>query len=219
MGGDLQLSQFPGVNWPLIRYADVVLMFAETENEINGGPTQAAKDALSLIRQRAFKQDSWASKVTHYVDSVSAGKESFFNAIVDERAWEFGGEMIRKGDLVRWNLLGSKISQMKEETYKIVNNDPKYANLVPDYIYWKTEADGETINILNPDYRLPNTTIAGYTKAAWLPLMSTAARTQFDTYFNNIANGYDATKNNHLYPIDDNILISSNGILTNDQLP
>jgi hypothetical protein len=219
MGGDLQLSQFTGVNWPLMRYADVVLMFAETENEINGGPTQAAKDALSLIRQRAFKQDSWASKVTHYVDSVSAGKESFFNAIVDERAWEFGGEMIRKGDLVRWNLLGSKISQMKEETYKIVNNDPKYANLVPDYIYWKTEADGETINILNPDYRLPNTTIAGYTKAAWLPLMSTAARTQFDTYFNNIANGYDATKNNHLYPIDDNILISSNGILTNDQLP
>ena len=219
MGGDLQTSQFTGVNWPLMRYADVVLMFAETENEINGHPTQAAKDALSLIRKRAFTQDQWASKVTHYVDSVSASKESFFNAIVNERAWELGGEMVRKGDLVRWNLLGSKIKQMKEETYKIIMNDPKYADLVPDYIFWKTKSDGETIDILNPDYRLPGTAIEGYTKTAWLPLISAAAKTQFDTYYNNIAHGYDATKNNHLYPIDENILISSNGVLTNDQLP
>jgi len=219
MGGDLKSSQFTGVNWPLMRYADVVLMFAETENEINGGPTQAAKDALALIRKRAFPQELWASKVTHYVDSVSTGKESFFNAIVDERAWEFGGEMLRKGDLVRWNLLGSKVNKMKEECQKIINNDPKYATLVPDYIFWKTESDGETINILNPDYRLPGTAISGYTRNNWIPLMSSAALTQYWGYVNNVAHGYDATKNNHLYPIDENIIISSNGVLTNDQLP
>jgi hypothetical protein len=219
MGGNLERTQFTGVNWPLMRYADVVLMFAETENEINGGPTQAAKDALALIRKRAFPQELWASKVTDYINSVSASKESFFNAIVDERAWEFGGESIRKNDLIRWNLLGTKINQMKGECQKIFNNDPKYANLVPDYIFWKRGSDGETIDILNPDYRLPSTAIEGYTRNTWFPALSSASKT---TFFNNlaiVAHGYDATKNNHLYPIDENIILSSNGVLTNDQLP
>jgi len=219
MGGDLATVQFTGVNWPLMRYADVVLMFAETENEINGGPTQAAKDALALIRKRAFPQDLWASKVTHYVDSVSASKESFFDAIVNERAWELGGEMVRKSDLIRWNIYGSKINQMKEENMKIFNNDPKYQNLVPDYIYWKTESDGETIKILNPDYRLPYTTYEGYTRTTWLPLTSAATKTNYNTLLGRLAHGYDPAKNNHLYPIDENIILSSNGVLTNDQLP
>lgn len=33
-------------------------------------------------------------------------KEDFFNAIVQERAWEFGGEKHRRYDLARWNLYG-----------------------------------------------------------------------------------------------------------------
>jgi hypothetical protein len=84
MGGDQKSATYTGVNWPLMRYADIVLMFAESENEING-PTQAAKEALSLIRQRAFPEELWYSKVVNYIDSVSTSKEDFFNAIVDER--------------------------------------------------------------------------------------------------------------------------------------
>ncbi|HBL75791.1 MAG: hypothetical protein A2W90_04630 [Bacteroidetes bacterium GWF2_42_66] len=217
MGGDLYAVTYTGVNWPMMRYADIVLMRAEAENEING-PTQIAKDALALVRKRAFPENLWPSKVTHYVDSVSVSKEAFFNAIVDERAWEFGGELLRKQDLVRWNLLGPKIRQMKEESQKLINNDPKYAN-VPDYIFWKRNADGETIDILNPDYRLPGTAITGYTRASHWPLMSVGSKTSFTTTMGYVANGYNEAKNNHLYPISADIITTSNGILSNDQIP
>ncbi|MEL7589014.1 MAG: RagB/SusD family nutrient uptake outer membrane protein [Prolixibacteraceae bacterium] len=219
MGGDLQTGQFTGVNLPLMRYADILLMYAETENEINGGPTQAAKDALALVRERAFPNDLQTEKVTRYVESVASGRESFFDAIVNERAWEFGGEMLRKGDLVRWNLLGPKLEEMRGECQKIIYDDPKYADLVPNYIFWKTEADGETINILNPDYRLPGTAISGYTRANWLPLMSASSKAGFTRSMDIVAHGYDETKNNHLLPIHINTITSSNGVLKNDQLP
>lgn len=220
MGGDNLNVKYTGVNFPMMRYADVVLMFAETENEINGGPTQAAKDALSLIRKRAFPESLWASKVVNYVDSVSVSKDDFFNAIVDEKAWEFGGgEFLRKYDLIRWNLLGPKIKEMKEECLKIINDDPEYASLVPDYIFWKYKDDNETLDILNPDYRLPGDDIDGYTRSNWLPKMSASNKTNFAISLDLVAHGYDETKNNHLFPIAADIIVASNGVLSNDQIP
>lgn len=38
---------------PIFRYADVLLMYAETQNYLNNGPTQAAKNALQEVRNRA----------------------------------------------------------------------------------------------------------------------------------------------------------------------
>jgi hypothetical protein len=220
MGGVYQNAGYTGINFPIMRYADVILMFAESENEING-TTQAAKEALSLIRQRAFPQELWASKVVQYVDSVSSSKEKFLNAIVDERAWEFGGgELIRKYDLVRWNLLGAKIKEMKEESQKIINYDPTYSHYdkIPNYIFWKYKADNETVEILNPDYKLPSTSIAGYSRITWMPL-SQSNKDFFKLRSLNVANGYNASKNNHLSPISNKIITSSSGSLSNDQIP
>lgn len=92
-----------GINFPYMRYADVLLMYAEAENELNG-PTDAAKNALKQVRERAFRgAANKAEKVDGYVSALGT-KDEFFKAIVDERAWEFGGENIRWKDLVRWNL-------------------------------------------------------------------------------------------------------------------
>lgn len=108
-------SKGTGINWPVMRYSDVLLMLAEADNELNGGPTDAAITALKRVRNRAFAAADRANKVEHYVDSVVAGShDSFFNAIVDERAWEFGGECLRRFDLVRWNLFGQKIVSVKQ---------------------------------------------------------------------------------------------------------
>jgi hypothetical protein len=103
-----------GINWPMMRYSDVLLMLAEAENELND-PTEIAQNALKRVRQRAFTSANWPTKVDAYVKSVSASKQSFFNAIVDERAWEFGGEMIRKYELIRWNLYAPKMKQMVDD--------------------------------------------------------------------------------------------------------
>lgn len=219
MGGDYRSNMNTGVNFPEMRYADILLMYAETENELNNGPTPEAKNALSLIRKRAFPESSWSTGVVNYIESVSGNKEDFFNAIVNERAWEFGGEFIRKNDLIRWNLLGPKIRQMKDEVIKIINNDPEYANLVPDYVFWKYEDDNETLDILNPDYRLPSTPIDGYTRTSWFPRMSENNRNSLIAGLNNIAHGYDEQKNNHLNPLPSGIIAASQGILTDDQIP
>ena len=104
-------SKGTGINFPLMRYSDVLLMLAEAENELNG-PTELAKDALIAVRARAFEgQNNFAEQVYNYVLNVGSSKESFFNAIVDERAWEFGGEGLRRFDLIRWNLYATKIEQ------------------------------------------------------------------------------------------------------------
>ena len=109
-GPNVQYSS--GINWPVIRYADVLLMLAETENELHNGPTDDARDALKEVRRRAFKTEDHARKVDAYVDALD-DKDAFFEALVNERAWEFGGEGIRKYDLIRWNLLQKKIQEMK----------------------------------------------------------------------------------------------------------
>ncbi len=140
-----------GINWPILRYADVLLMLAETENELNNGPTGEAIEALKKVRQRAFPGSAWATKVDAYVANVSGGKDAFFKAIVDERAWELGAEAIRKYDLIRWNLYGEKVAETKQALIQMgidaLNQSGQYANL-PRYLYYKRDEAGR-ITFLN----------------------------------------------------------------------
>jgi len=50
-------AQWTPQNWPLLRYSDVLLMFAEAENEMSG-PTSAAINAVNAVRRRG-----WASGI------------------------------------------------------------------------------------------------------------------------------------------------------------
>lgn len=166
-----------GINWPMMRYADVLLMYAEAENELNG-PTAEAKSAFKRVRQRAFSSSVWAEKVDAYTDSRSGSKEEFFNAIVDERGWEFGGEMIRKYELIRWGIYSKKMQEIVNIQKQMVDDalagTGKYANL-PDYMYWKRNDAGKFI-VLNP-----NTRVAGVPDPSWTRVPFTRAM-------------YDATK-------------------------
>jgi len=45
-------QQYLGLKWQIIRYSDVLLMFAEAENELNG-PTPAAYEAVNMVIRRA----------------------------------------------------------------------------------------------------------------------------------------------------------------------
>ena len=175
-------SKGTGVNWPLMRYADVLLMLAEAENELNG-PTDLAKSMLKRVRTRAFAAGDQAEKVDAYVDALGS-KEEFFNAIVDERAWEFGGEAIRKYDLARWNIYGKKIVETKDFLINLgratvdtlVLQNP---SLLPYTQYAKKlyyTREGGYIKFLNTKYELdpalvPETlmtsTSANWTDADW----------------------------------------------------
>jgi hypothetical protein len=87
-------SQNSAVDFPVYRYADVLLMLAESINEANGAPNQQAYDAINAVRARAG------------LDKLPAGltKAQFLAKIQDERLFELWGEGWRKDDLIRWNL-------------------------------------------------------------------------------------------------------------------
>ncbi len=122
------------INWPIMRYADVLLMYAEAENEINNGPTAAAIEAFQKVRARAFAGN------TDQMGTPPNDKEGFFNAIVDERALEFGSEGIRKYDLIRWNLLGTKLAETKANLNKMAAMEAPYDNL-PATMYYYPDTD------------------------------------------------------------------------------
>lgn len=89
-----QQKRANGTNWPLLRYAEVLLMAAEAENEING-PTAKAFQYLNEVRKRAKAP---------LIEGVS-GKEDFRTIIQDERSRELCFEGLRKMDLKRWEIM------------------------------------------------------------------------------------------------------------------
>ena len=94
-----------GINFPYMRYADVLLMNAEAINELEG-PVATAQESLRKVRARSFEAQG---AVTTYVANAAASKESFLKAVLDERKWEFAGENMRWRDLVRNNLYGQEV--------------------------------------------------------------------------------------------------------------
>lgn len=223
-----------GINFPLMRYSDVLLMLAESENEISG-PTNIAQDALKKVRQRAFPSSVWADKVDSYVASVSGGKSSFFDAIVNERAWEFGGECTRRFDLSRWNLFGKKIAELKKTLTDMgqdaIGGVGTYSNL-PDYQYYKIDSASKTITFLSkykkpaiapPVKNMPNVgdNPNGYLRTNWLRSLSTTTTpTGPATYILYNWRGYSDNTGTkpvrYILPIHSSVISSSLGVLKND---
>jgi hypothetical protein len=79
-----------------MRLADVYLMYAEATNELNGPQTDAI-DLVNKIRHRGNLPDLLAYMI--------ADKQSFFNAIEQERIVELVGEGHRSFDLRRWRAI------------------------------------------------------------------------------------------------------------------
>lgn len=85
-------------NFPIIRYADVLLMFAEASNEVTG-PTAEAIEYVNQIRRRAFGFPLTTPSTADLAAGLS--KDDFRNKIYDECRWEFTAEGHRWFDLVR----------------------------------------------------------------------------------------------------------------------
>jgi hypothetical protein len=201
-------SNDDGLNWMYMRYADVVLMAAEAINELDG--PAAAAPYLKMIRDRAFPNNP--EKVNDYMQQVTASKETFFNAIVDERALEFTGEMLRKGDLIRWNLLSTKLNEAKAKLEQLEHREGEYADL-PQNIYYKTADDGESVIIygLNHGDTDAEGNSLGYdSKKAWTMVSQ-----------GDVVNYWDASflrdpDQQQYWPIWQTFLDGSNGKLNND---
>ncbi|GAB4032169.1 RagB/SusD family nutrient uptake outer membrane protein [Spirosoma gilvum] len=193
-------AQNLGYNWPVIRFSDVLLMFAEAENELKGGPTAQAIAAFEEVRKRGY------GGKTALIGTTPTTKNDFFNAIINERLLEFGGEGIRKYDLIRWNLLASKIAETRANLTDMQGAKGKYT-YVPQYLFWKN--NGEEIQFLNSMFK-PNTTTTaptGWTRLDWRQNITA-------TYITSVAQYFTANKS-ELLPINQSAL-DANPKLTQD---
>ena len=98
-------------HWPVLRFSDVLLMFAEAENKITPG-SSVALDAVNRVRNRA--------KATPLVAITDA-------AIQEERLLELCFEGHRKYDLVRWDILEEKVNETRM-LMETLSADPNFIN-------------------------------------------------------------------------------------------
>lgn len=189
--------QATGLNWPLIRFSDVLLMFAEAENELHNGPTSEAILALQEVRTRAYGGNE--------TGNIPNDKEGFFNSLVQERYLEFGGEGIRKYDLIRWNLIGQKIQEVRDVLTKMKNKVAPYDQL-PQYMYYKP-AEQEVVWGNSLYKASPAIAPEGFVRVNWMAALT-------DVWITNVAQLFRAN-HSELFPIPQTA-IDANPNLTQD---
>lgn len=118
---------------PIFRYADVLLMYAETQNYLNNGPTQTAKNALQEVRNRAGVGEEL---------TIPNEQEAFDDAIVQERKWEFATEFTLRTDLIRMNRLAKELAKTKQAMKDLSDRKNEYAN-IPTYRLYKFHIDAQ----------------------------------------------------------------------------
>lgn len=96
-------------DFPVLRYADVLLMYAEANNEL--GQTAIAEEYINKVRKRArFNGTDYLPTVPDY---AGLNKDQMRDAIIKERSLEFVAEGQRWFDLARTNTLIEKVPLAK----------------------------------------------------------------------------------------------------------
>ena len=193
-----------GCKFTYLRYADILLMAAEIANELKD--LDKAKKYMRPVLVRAYKDETLADA---YLNRLT-DKEAFFDAIKDQRAFEFAGECLRRSDLIRWGILAKTLEDTKKELQNMKALSGKYSTYSKD-IYWRVKKDS-----IEPEYYGFNPGETGTPPAddgnAW----------NKKGFFNGVSDGlinnlYLADPDLNMYrPIPASIITSNMGALQND---
>ena len=200
-----------GVNWQYMRLADVYLMAAEAVNELDG--PSAAWKYMKPVLDRVLP----AAKVSALQSKYTASKTAFFDGIVDQRAFEFAGEALRKCDLVRWGNIDTKMAEAVAKLQNLQKREGVYDGY-PDKVYINNSEDKDKIEIYGLDKGEDDPDIikelkdAGWESKNWFE--STSGYVLTDDYINGL---YVVTPSTHcLWPIWQTFIDASNNMLNND---
>lgn len=114
-------------DWPLYRYADVLLWCAEAICRRDGKPNAEAMEYVNIVRRRAYglnpkKSQAVDRNLSDYVDA-----QSFMDMLLKERGYETCFEAKRYSDLKRCGLLAD---------YAVKAGKIESASQVKDAAYW-----------------------------------------------------------------------------------
>ena len=112
-----------GINYPYLRYADVLLMYAEADVKLSGSVNSDALNAVQQVRDRAYIGSTEAAEQIAVLDP-----DEFLNIILQERAWEFAGENMRWKDLVRNNRLSDVLYHTFMRNYAVAAEFGNYGD-------------------------------------------------------------------------------------------
>lgn len=210
-----------GINLCVLRYSDVLLMYAEAAiGGISGDvPSSLPLDGLAQLNK------------VHQRAGLSALASPYtMNDIKNERAWEFCGENLRKFDLIRWGLFATDLKQAQSEiealrantttkdVYFHYKEDDSYASTgkayIIDQIYGlKTAEIGQV-----PSSYVNSTDNGGWVKKSEF---FTDGDTNKDFLLSSSYYLYDPTvadilENRQFWPIFTSNVSTSNGSLWND---
>ena len=198
-----------GVNWQYMRLADVYLMAAEAINALDNDQ-QTAWNYMKPVLDRALP----AAKVEALKAKYTASQEAFFNGIVEQRGFEFAGEMLRKADLVRWGIIDEKMAEAKQKLTDLSNRAGSYADL-PLKLYFKNEGENIVVYGLNHgDTDAEGAALEGYSSKQWFVDSKTNTNLLTEDYINGLYVGKPSL--NCLWPIWQTFIEKSNGLLNND---
>jgi hypothetical protein len=200
--------------WPILRYSDILLMDAEADNEINNGPSTNAQNYLAMVSARGHNNNP------ALVPVIPTDHLGFFNAIMKERSLEFGGEGLRKYDLIRWDSLASRIQETKNTLDSMYANskgvglgsgtysyDGYTISQLPTSVYWKNDASGNVDWVTSFYFPNPSPTPSGATSASWF---GSGLSTTFIPYF---GSGF-VPNQSELYPFHSTVLQADAGMIT-----
>lgn len=187
-GGMTLTSTDDGVDFPVLRYADVLLMFAEAEIGGIGGDKPA--NNTGLIGKVIFNQ---VRKRAH----VSEVNEVTMEDIDRERALELCGEYVRKYDLMRWGMLRQRMVDVEKYIRELAADGTRHQMGYGDTLYYKYTWDEKIKGYVMSDcYGL----LKGETKR--LPEMTVENGWQAKDIYNSESKGFILGANN--YPIFEN---------------
>jgi starch-binding outer membrane protein, SusD/RagB family len=203
-----------GVSPIVLRYADVLLMYAEADLFL--GATDGA-NYFNMVRRRGFGKDIHTAS-DYDINAIT------LDDIKKERAFELCGENIRKFDLIRWGELKTKLDLAKSHLTDLKNGTGDYTT-VPKNIYYKYIVDntittGERVLVIyglergETDVKTETDPSGGWNKKEWTTGTTKEELDLSDGFINTLYLG-DPDKR-QLLPIMNQIMITSNGALTND---
>lgn len=97
------------INFPILRYSDILLMYAEASCEVEG-VTQTAYECVKAVRDRA------GIKTKEFAAYCGEGTDSFRDLVRNERGRELCFESLRKYDLIRWGIYKEEMNEYVELT-------------------------------------------------------------------------------------------------------
>jgi len=103
-----------GNDYPMYRYADILLFYAEAVAQAESTPSADALEKLNMVHRRAYGKDPLTADAS--IDFQLTDQQSFIDRVVQERGYENCGEGKRWLDLKRLGIAQQVIAAVKGKT-------------------------------------------------------------------------------------------------------